>query len=127
MACLLLALALPAGAETLGIDGEVYARSSAQIMPPTVEGMWQFKITRLAPDGAPLEKRAVAVAFDASTVLKSLAEKNSNRQEKQREPDRPQLELAESERSSPPETAKPRAEHEPDAPQNGTNTDSRQG
>src|SRR3546814_11161474 len=68
LACLLLALALPAGAETLRIDGEVYARSSAQIMPPTAEGMWQFNITRLAPDGATLAKGAVAVAFDASPV-----------------------------------------------------------
>src|SRR3546814_500881 len=109
---LLLALALPAGAETLRIDGEVYARTSAQIMPPTVEGMWQFNITRLAPDGAPLEKGAVAVAFDASTVLKSLAEKNSKLQEKQRELDRLQLELAERERSSHLETEKARAELE---------------
>src|SRR3546814_1715796 len=79
-------------------------------MPPTVEGMWQFNITRLAPDGAPLEKGAVAVAFDASTVLKSLAEKNSKLQEKQRELDRLQLELAERERSSHLETEKARAE-----------------
>src|SRR3546814_1651090 len=81
-------------------------------MPPTVEGMWQFNITRLAPDGAPLEKGAVAVAFDASTVLKSLAEKNSKLQEKQRELDRLQLELAERERSSHLETEKARAELE---------------
>jgi len=112
LAGLLLALALPAGAETLRIDGEVYARSSAQIMPPTVEGMWQFNITQLAPDGTPLEKGAVAVAFDASTVLKSLAEKNSKLQEKQRELDRLQLELAERERSSQLETEKARAELE---------------
>jgi len=112
LACLLLALALPAGAETLRIDGEVYARSSAQIMPPMVEGMWQFNITQLAPDGTPLEKGAVAVAFDASSVLKSLAEKNSKLQEKQRELDRLQLELAERERSSHLETEKARAELE---------------
>lgn len=112
LACLLLAVALPAGAETLRIDGEVYARSSAQIMPPVVEGMWQFNITQLAPDGAPLEKGAVAVAFDTSTVMKSLAEKNSKLQEKQRELDRLQLELAERERSSHLETEKARAELE---------------
>jgi multidrug resistance efflux pump len=112
LACLLLAMALPAGAETLRIDGEVYARSSAQIMPPAVEGMWQFNITQLAPDGAPLKKGAVAVAFDASTVMKSLAEKNSKLQEKQRELDRLQLELAERKRSSHLETEKARAELE---------------
>jgi multidrug resistance efflux pump len=112
LACLLLAVALPGSAATLRIDGEVYARSSAQIMPPMVEGMWQFNITQLAPDGAPLEKGAVAVAFDASTVMKSLAEKNSKLQEKQRELDRLQLELAERERSSHLETEKARAELE---------------
>src|SRR3546814_2906961 len=52
------------------------------------------------------------VAFDASTVLKSLAEKNSKLQEKQRELDRLQLELAERERSSHLETEKARAELE---------------
>ena len=109
---LLCAAALPASAETLRIDGEVYARTSAQIMPPTVEGMWQFNITQLAPDGAPLEKGAVAVAFDPSTVMKSLAEKNSKLKEKQRELDRLQLELAERERSSHLETEKARAELE---------------
>ena len=107
-----LASAGTAGAETLRIDGEVYARDSVQIMPPMVEGMWQFNITQLAPDGAPLDKGAVAVAFDASAVMKSLAEKNSKLQEKQRERDRLQLELAERERSSHLDTEKARAELE---------------
>src|SRR3546814_17989583 len=87
LACLLLALALPAGAETLRIDGEVYARTSAQIMPPTVEGMWQFNITRLAPAGAPLAKGAVAVAFDDRTVHKSPVEQKRKQQETQRHPE----------------------------------------
>src|SRR3546814_4064591 len=91
------------------MDGGVYARSSAQIMPPTVEGMWPFNITRLAPDGAPLEKGAVAVAFDASTVLKSLAGKNSKLRETQREIDRLQMQLAKRERSRHPATEKSRA------------------
>ena len=110
LAVALLAVAPPGAAGTLRIDGEVYARSSAQIMPPMVEGIWQFNITQLAPDGAPLEKGAVAVAFDASSVMKSLAEKNSKLQEKQRELDRLQLELAERERSSRLDTEKARAE-----------------
>src|SRR3546814_17222449 len=74
--------------------------------------MGQFNTTRLGPDGGPLEKGAVAVAVDASTVLKSLAEKNSKLQEKRRALDRLQLELAERERSSHLETEKASAELE---------------
>ena len=110
LAVALLAVAPPGAAGTLRIDGEVYARSSAQIMPPMVEGIWQFNLTQLAPDGAPLKKGAVAVAFDASSVMKSLAEKNSKLQEKRRELDRLQLELAERERSTHLDTEKARAE-----------------
>lgn len=110
LAGLLIAAALPASAATLKIDGEVYAQRSAPLLPPAVNRMWQFTITRLAADGGPVKQGDVVLAFDSSEVMKQLAEKNSLLQERQRELDKLQLELAERERTRHLETAHARAE-----------------
>lgn len=98
-AFLALAQALPAAAATLRIDGEVYARESAALLPPAVETMWQYNITQLAPDGAPVEKGQVVVAFDGNQLTQELMAKNSQLAEKQRELERLLLDLAERERT----------------------------
>lgn len=99
-----LALALAAGATVaaaapLRVDGEVYARRTSALMPPTVERMWQFNITQLAPDGAPVKRGQPVIAFDSNEVVKQLVEKRSRLKEKQVELDKLDLELAERERT----------------------------
>ena len=94
-----LSQALPAAAQTLRIDGEVYARESAALLPPAVETMWQYNITQLAPDGAPVEKGKVVVAFDGNQLSQELMAKNSQLAEKERELERLLLDLAERERT----------------------------
>jgi multidrug resistance efflux pump len=110
LAFALLFVANAADAATLSIDGEVYARITAPLIPPAVNDMWQFNITQLAPDGGPVKKGDVVLAFDGSTLAKQLAEKNSHLQEKRRELDKLQLELAERERTDHLDTEKARAE-----------------
>ena len=99
LCALLLAPAAPAAAETLRIDGEVYARETAALMPPPVDTMWQFNITQLAPDGAPVEKGQVVLAFDGNQLMQQLMAKNSQLAEKQRELERLLLDLAQRERA----------------------------
>ena len=97
LACAVLALATvatPAAAETLRIDGEVYARETAALLPPAVETMWQYNITQLAPDGSPVEKGQVVLAFDGNELMQQLMAKNSQLAEKQRELERLLLDLA---------------------------------
>lgn len=97
---LVLAAALPAAqAATLRVDGEVYAQRSSQLMPPSVDRMWQFNITQLAPDGSAVKKGDVVVAFDTSDLVRQLSEKQSLLQEKQRTLENLTLDLAERERS----------------------------
>jgi len=99
LALALFALAPGVAAAPLRIDGEVYARRTSALMPPTVERMWQFNITQLAADGAPVKRGEPVIAFDSSDVVKQLAEKRSRLKEKQVELDKLDLELAERERT----------------------------
>lgn len=96
---LLAAAAWAQSPRSLRIDGEVYARSSAPLMPPAVDRMWQFNITQMAPDGAPVEAGQVVIAFDSSQVARELGEKQSQLEAKRRELENLEMDLAERERS----------------------------
>lgn len=79
----------------LRIDGEVYARRSANLAAPSIERLWSFNITQLAPDGAPVKKGDLVLSFDSSEVVKQLAQKQSELKEKQSQRDKLELDLAE--------------------------------
>lgn len=102
-------LASASGNGTLRIDGEVYAQRAVQLMSPSVDRMWQFKITQLAADGSPVKKEQPVLAFDSSQLLRDLGEKQSKLQEKQREREKLLLDLAERERTERLATAEARA------------------
>lgn len=93
------AATLSAAAAPLRVDGEVYARRSSPLMPPNIERMWQFNITQLAPDGAPVKRGQAVISFDSSDVIKQLTEKRSTLKEKQSELEKLDLELADRERT----------------------------
>lgn len=99
LAATLVAHAAPAAAATLRIDGEVYAQRSTPLMPPAVDRLWQFNITRLAPDGAPVKKGEPILAFDSSELVRQLGTKQSQLQEKQRELETLDLDIAERTRT----------------------------
>jgi multidrug resistance efflux pump len=101
--------ALPSAAATLKVDGEVYARNTATLMPPNIDDLWQFNINQLAPDGAPVKKGEVVLGFDGGEVMKRLTEKQSLLKEKQSQLDKLLLELAERERNECLATAEARA------------------
>jgi multidrug resistance efflux pump len=79
----------------LRIDGEVYARRSATLPAPSIERLWSFNITQLAPDGAPVKKGDLVLSFDSSEVVKQLAQKQSELKEKQSQQEKLELDLAE--------------------------------
>lgn len=92
--CAAILLPATATAATIKVDGEVYARSTVALMPPPVQGQWNFNVTQLAPDGALVEKGQVVVAFDSNQTMKDLAEKGSLLKEKQSQLEKLELELA---------------------------------
>lgn len=106
----LLAAASPLAAQTLRLEGEIAAAQSAPIAPPVVDGQWQYQITRMAPDGAPVRAGQVVVAFDAAEVQRRLQESRSKLEEKRRERERLRLDLAERERLEALALAEQRAE-----------------
>ena len=88
-----------ASAGTLKIDGEVCAQRTVSLMPPAVDDLWQFNITRIAADGSQVKQGEVVLAFDGSELIKRLTEKQSLLKEKQSQLDKLLLELAERERN----------------------------
>lgn len=101
--------ATTAFAATLKIDGEVYAQSTASLMPPAVDDLWQFNITQLAADGSPVRKGEAVLAFDGNELMKRLTEKQSLLKEKQSQLDKLLLELAERRRNEDLGTAEARS------------------
>jgi len=88
-----------AAAETLRLEGEVYARSSAMLMPPTIDDLWQLNIASLVPDGQVVAQGDVVVQFDAGQVQQQLMQKQSALAEKQSQLAKLQIDLAERERN----------------------------
>lgn len=109
--CLLL-YATTAFAATLKIDGEVYAQSSASLMPPAINDVWQFNITQLADDGSPVKQGDVVLTFDGNELMKRLAEKQSLLKEKQSQFEKLLLELTERQRNEHLNTAEARSNRE---------------
>ncbi|MEP6483998.1 MAG: HlyD family efflux transporter periplasmic adaptor subunit [Rudaea sp.] len=80
-------------------NGEIYARSSAALLPPQVEDLWQMTITQMATDGQAVKKDEVVVTFDGGELSKKLMAKQSELQEKLRTQEKLHLELAERARN----------------------------
>ncbi len=110
-ACLLLCTTTVL-AETLKIDGEVYAQRSASLMPPAINDVWQFNITQLVDDGNLVKQGDIVLAFDGSELMKRLAENQSLLKEKQSQFDKLQLELVERQRNEHLSTAEARSNRE---------------
>lgn len=91
-------LPVAASAAAVAFDGEVFARTSAPIMPPGVDSMWQFSITMLVPDGQPVTKGQPVVSFDGGQLTTQLTQKQSALKEKLSQRDTLLLDLAERER-----------------------------
>ena len=100
-AALMLLFAATADAQDapLRMDGEVFARRSAQIAPPAIDNLWQLNITQLANDGTPVKAGDMVVTFDGGETQQRLVEKQSALAEKRSEREKLLLELAERERT----------------------------
>ncbi len=112
LAIVMLLAAVAASAQTLRIEGEVFARRSAALSPPPVDGLWQFNITFLAPDGTPVKQGQPVLGFDPAQLQSTLQAKQSALAEKLSQRDKLRLELAERERSERLTTEQARADRD---------------
>ncbi len=88
-----------APAQTLRLDGEVFARQSEQIAPPSIDDLWSLNITEMAPDGSLLKPGDVVVVFDGGDAQNQLLGRRSELAEKESQRGQLVLELAERERN----------------------------
>ncbi len=90
-------------------EGEIIALDASAISPPAVGDVWMLTLTQLVADGTPVKAGDVVAAFDGNEVMRVLNEKSSQLNEKTRQLERLQLELAERERAERIATAEQRA------------------
>ncbi|MGE4360252.1 MAG: hypothetical protein AB7D30_10480 [Lysobacteraceae bacterium] len=96
---LLLLLPALAPAQTLRLDGEVFARSTEQVAPPSIDNLWNLNITEMAPDGSLLQAGDMVVVFDGGDTQNQLLTQRSALAEKESQRGQLVLELAERERN----------------------------
>ncbi|MCB1561262.1 MAG: HlyD family efflux transporter periplasmic adaptor subunit [Xanthomonadales bacterium] len=89
----------PAAPQRIEADGELVAMESAVLAPPAVQGMWNYSITRLVPDGSPVKQGDVVVQFDGSQLQQNLMAKQAELAEKKTQQEQLRLVLAERERN----------------------------
>jgi multidrug efflux pump subunit AcrA (membrane-fusion protein) len=91
--------AAPAPAE-LAIEGEIASRVASPISPPAIPDVYQFTLSRLAPEGSPVRAGQPIATFDANQIASQLATAVSALKEKQSALAKTRLENAERERSA---------------------------
>jgi len=100
LACAMIGLPAAAlAAAPLRLDGEVFAQRSAALAPPPIDGLWQYNITFLLPDGSAVTQGQPVLTFDGNQLQTTLATKQSALAEKLSQRDKLRLELAERERN----------------------------
>lgn len=108
----LLLLCLVAGlaqAGPLRLEGELFARQTAVLAPPSIDGVWNLNISQISPDGAPVKAGQPVLVFEGGELMKQLQEKTSALAEKERQREQLLLALADRERGEQVSTAELRA------------------
>lgn len=58
-------------------NGELSSNNSISISPPSVNQMWQYKVTYIAPEGSIVKKGTPLISFDSSSIKQKLDIKTS--------------------------------------------------
>lgn len=86
-------------AAPLELDGEIVARHSAALVPPTVEDQWQLNITMLLAEGTVVQKGTPVIGFDGAMLQQKLQQKQAELNERQSQQQQLALQLDERERN----------------------------
>jgi multidrug efflux pump subunit AcrA (membrane-fusion protein) len=94
------ASAQPAGAAAgLTIEGEIAARRSTPVAPPTIPFIWQYKLAFLAPEGMIVQAGQPVAVFESSDVTNRLIGMQGALKERERALDKLRLDQAEADRA----------------------------
>lgn len=75
------------------ITGTLKATDSVSVGPPGLPDVWEFKISRMAPEGEPVEKGDFVLAFDTSALAEQLLSEENRRDTAQTTLDKTQAEM----------------------------------
>jgi len=67
------------------ITGTLEAARSSILTPPQIRGMWEYKVTLLAPEGEEVEAGTPVLGFDASELQRQLAQRRNEAEEADKE------------------------------------------
>jgi RND family efflux transporter MFP subunit len=77
---------------TVDVDGELASVHSAELGPPVVREMWEYKISFLAPEGALVKKGDPVVGFDPTSLERQLEQKGGEYDEAAKKIERKEIE-----------------------------------
>lgn len=86
-------------ADLPGIEGEIASRQALPVAPPDIAYVWQYKLAKLAPEGALVEAGQTIALFESNDVTTQLADHQSALKEKLSALGKLQLDQAEGERA----------------------------
>lgn len=79
----------------IGVEvvGALRAEQSTSVGPPQVEGLWQYKISLLAPEGTEVEAGQPVVGFDTSELVRRLQQRSSEADATAKEVEKKEIDL----------------------------------
>jgi HlyD family secretion protein len=78
-------------------SGELESKQTAMIAPPSVSGMWQYQIKKLAQENTRIKKGELIVAFDSKKVMDRLVDKQADLARAQKELENKEIKATETE------------------------------
>jgi RND family efflux transporter MFP subunit len=81
---------------TVDVDGELASVHAADLGPPVVREMWEYKISFLAPEGAEVKKGDPVVGFDPTALERQLEQKGAEYDEAAKKIERKEIEAVTS-------------------------------
>lgn len=76
------------------VEGTLKALDSEQLGPPQIQDIWDFKISRLVPEGADVKKGEPVLGFDVSDLERKLEEQSAEAASAQKEIEKREIDLA---------------------------------
>lgn len=80
--------------ESVDVEGVLAAVSSIALGPPQVEGLWEYKVTFLAPEGSEVRAGMPVMGFDTDELQRQLLERQAESEQAAKELEKKAAELA---------------------------------
>lgn len=80
--------------ESIDVSGVLSAVSSIRLGPPQVEGIWEYKVTFLAPEGTEVRAGMPVARFDTAELERQLLERQAEAEQAAKELEKKAAELA---------------------------------